>query len=120
MASTRNRNTLGNYKLEQKENKGTQNYCLYKNSPYGESYNTGLPGYGLLPGNLPRDKLSNNPVETESFLFGIGSTHMVTGPAPCFVPEINSLDQVNIYEPKKLIMPYPVVIDRNRPFPCPP
>jgi hypothetical protein len=118
MASTRNKNTIGNYALEQKSYKNNQTYCLYTNSQYGESYCTNLPGYGLLPGSLPRDKLSNNSVETESFLFGIGSTNLIE-PQPCFVPKMIDLQQVNIYTPKKLIMPQPLTMDPNRPFPCP-
>ena len=35
MASTRNRNTPGNYSLEQREYKQFENYTLYPNSQYG-------------------------------------------------------------------------------------
>jgi hypothetical protein len=118
MASTRNKNTIGNYALEQKSYKNNETYCLYTNSQYGESYSTNLPGYGLLAGSLPRDKLSHNAVETESFLFGIGSTNLIE-PKPCFDPRCIDLQQVNIYTPKKLIMPQALSMEPNRPFPCP-
>jgi hypothetical protein len=114
MASTRNRNTLGNYQLFLKENRDNALYTLNKEA--GVSYHTGLPGYGLLPGQLPRDTLSGNPVDTESFLFGINATNLVT-PRPCFVPQTQNLPSVNVYVPKPVVMPAPFVLDRNRPYP---
>ena len=49
MASTRNKNTPGNYCLEQREYKESSNYTLYPNSQYGAAYNTRLAGNGLNP-----------------------------------------------------------------------
>jgi hypothetical protein len=119
MASTRNRNTPGNYNLEQREFKQSANYTLYPNSQYGAAYNTRLPGNGLLPAQIPWNKLSYNAADTESFLFGINSTNLVN-PAPCFVPEINKLGSANIYEKGVTFVPEPLVIEKNqRPFPVP-
>jgi len=119
MASTRNRNTLGNYCIEQREYKQTENYTLYPNSQYDTAYNTRLPGNGLLPGQIPWNKLSYNSADTESFLFGINSTNLVK-PAPCFVPEITKLGSVNIYENQTTLIPEPLIIEKNqRPFPVP-
>jgi len=119
MASTRNRNTPGNYCLEQREYKQSANYTLYPNSQYGAAYNTRLPGNGLMPAQIPWNKLSYNAADTESFLFGINSTNLVT-PAPCFKPEITKLDSSNIYEKKPTFIPEPLVIEKNqRPFPVP-
>ena len=47
MASTRNKNTYGNYCLEQKQYSQNAQYTLYANSQYGEAYNTCLAGNGL-------------------------------------------------------------------------
>ena len=119
MASTRNRNTPGNYNLEQREYKQFENYTLYPNSQYGAAYNTRLPGNGLLPAQMPGNKLSYNAADTESFLFGISSTNLVN-PSPCFVPEITKLDSTNIYEKGSVFIPEPLVIEKNqRPFPVP-
>jgi len=119
MASTRNRNTPGNYCLEQRQFKQSETYTLYANSQYGSAYNTRLPGNGLLPAQIPWNKLSYNAADTESFLFGINSTNLVN-PAPCFVPEITKLSSANIYENKPVFMPEPLVIEKNqRPFPIP-
>jgi hypothetical protein len=119
MASTRNINTRGNYNLEQNQYKHSENYTLYPNSQYGSAYNTRWAGDGLLPGQIPGNKLSYNAPDTESFLFGINSTNLVN-PAPCFVPEIAKLDSVNVFEKKVVFIPEPLVLHKNqRPFPTP-
>jgi len=119
MASTRNRNTPGNYCLEQKQYNQFENYTLYPNSQYGSAYNTRLPGNGLLAGQVPWNKLSYNAADTESFLFGINSTNLVN-PAPCFTPEIAQLGTVNIFDKGATFIPEPLVIEKNqRPFPIP-
>jgi hypothetical protein len=119
MASTRNKNTPGNYCLENRQYSEFSNYTLYPNSQYGYAYNTSLPGNGLLPAQIPWSKLSYNPSDTESFLFGINSTNLVN-PAPCFVPEIAKLPSTNIFEKGVVFLPEPLVIEkRQRPFPLP-
>lgn len=117
MASTRNINTRGNYNLQQKQYNQFEHYTLYPNSQYGSAYNTRLPGNGLLPAQIPWNKLSYNAPDTESFLFGINSTNLVN-PAPCFVPEIAQLNSANIYDKGPVYIPEPLVIEKNqRPFP---
>lgn len=119
MASTRNKNTPGNYCLEQREFKSARQYTLYPNSQYGAAYDTRLPGNGLLPAQMPGNKLSHNSSDVESFLFGINSTNLVN-PAPCFVPELATLSSANIFEKGPVYVPEPLVIEKNqRPFPVP-
>ena len=119
MASTRNRNTSGNYSLEQKEYKQFENYTLYPNSQYGAAYNTRNPGNGLLPGQIPWNKLSYNAADTESFLFGINSTNLVN-PAKPLTPELKYLQSANIFKYEPVIMPIPQAIPKyQRPFPAP-
>ena len=119
MASTRNRNTPGNYCLEQRQYQHSSDYTLYPNSQYGAAYNTRLPGNGFLPAQIPWNKLSYNAADTESFLFGINSTNLVK-PAPCLVPELAKLNSANIYEKEPVFIPEPLVIEKNqRPFPIP-
>jgi hypothetical protein len=119
MASTRNINTPGNYNLEQREFKQSETYTLYPNSQYGAAYNTRLPGNGLLPAQIPWNKMSYNAPDIESFLLGINSTNLVN-PAPCFVPELAKLNSANIYEKGPVFIPEPLVIEKNqRPFPVP-
>ena len=119
MASTRNKNTSGNYCLEQREFAESSGYTLYPNSQYGAAYNTRLAGNGLNPGQIPWNKLSYNAADIESFLFGVNSTNLVN-PAPIFVPELAKIDSVNIYEKEPTFMPEPLVIQKNqRPLPIP-
>ena len=119
MASTRNRNTPGNYSLEQREYRQFENYTLYPNSQYGAAYNTRLPGNGLLPAQIPWNKLSHNAADTESFLFGINSTNLVN-PAPPLTPQLICLQTANVFKTKPVIMPIPQAIPKDqRPFPVP-
>lgn len=119
MASTRNRNTPGNYSLEQNEYARSNMYTLYPNSQYGAAYNTRLPGNGLLPAQIPWNKLSYNAPDVESFLLGINSTNLVN-PAPCFKPELAVLQSSNIFEKTHTLIPEPLVVEKNqRPFPIP-
>lgn len=119
MASTRNKNTFCNYELEQKKYRQFESYTSYPNSQYGAAYNTRLPGNGLLSGQIPWNKLSHNAADTESFLFGINSTNLVTQ-APTFVPEIAHLSSINIYEKGPVYLPEPLVIEKGqRPYSLP-
>jgi hypothetical protein len=117
MASTRNKNTPGNYCLDTKQNHRIESWQLYKNGGNGHAFDTRLPGNGLNPGQYPWDELSNNAADIESFLWGINSTNLVK-PASPLTPELKCLKSVNIYENKPIIMPIPQVINKNqRPFP---
>jgi hypothetical protein len=119
MASTRSKNTPGNYCLEEKEYQNSRNYTLYPNSQYGAAYDTRLPGTGLLPGQIPGNQMSKNAPDIESFLFGINSTNLVN-PAPVFTPELKNLCCANIYKKGPVYIPEPLVIEGNqRPFPVP-
>jgi hypothetical protein len=119
MASTRSKNTPGNYCLQQREYKGSREYTGYKNSAYGEAYSTKLPGNGLNPGQVPWNKMSYNPADIESFLFGINSTNLVN-PQPCFTPELKYLETANVFKKDKTYIPEPLVIEKGqRPFPIP-
>ena len=117
MASTRNKNTSGNYSLEQKQYIHSSQYTLYPNSQYGAAYDTKLAGNGLNPGQVPWNKLSQNSADIESFLFGVNSTNLVN-PAPIFCPELTKNDFFNIYEKTPVFIPEPLVVEKNqRPLP---
>jgi hypothetical protein len=119
MASTRNKNTPGNFCLHHRQNVQIEAWELYKNGANGYTYDTRLPGNGLNPGQFPCDTLSHNPTDIESFLFGINSTNLVN-PAPPLTPELKCLKTANIFESKPVILPIPQAIPKNqRPFPIP-
>jgi hypothetical protein len=113
MASTRNKNTPGNYCLEQREYAGSANYNLYKNSAHGTAYTTKLPGNGMNPAQIPWNQMSSNAPDIESFLFGIGSTNLVN-PAPTFVPRLTTLASSNLFEKTPVLVPEPLVIEKNQ------
>jgi hypothetical protein len=116
MASTRNKNTAGNYCLDQRQYSQIQNWALYENSSSGKAYDTKLAGNGFNPGQMPWSTLSHNPADIESFLFGINATNLVT-PAPCLTPELKCLGSANLFKKQDIIMPVPLVVPKNqRPF----
>ena len=53
MTSTRNKNTAGNYCLEQRQYANAQVHNLYINSSGGEACDTKLAGDGVLQGAMP-------------------------------------------------------------------
>ena len=119
MASTRNKNTPGNYCLDQRQNVGIESWQLYTNGANGLAYDTRLPGNGLNPGQLPWNTLSYNPADIESFLFGINSTNLVN-PAGPLRPELKTLETANFFEKGAILMPEPLAVEKKqRPFPAP-
>jgi hypothetical protein len=119
MASTRNKNTPGNYCLDQKQYTDSSAWTLYANGANGEAHDTRLAGNGLNPGQLPWTTLSYNSADIESFLFGINSTNLVS-PAPCFAPELKCLKTANVFKMPDVIMPIPLTVPKGqRPFPLP-
>lgn len=125
MASCRNKNTIGDYHLQQRNYALSQNYTLYEHSQYGTAAHTAMPGNGLMPGAIPWTQLSSNPADTESFLFGIGSTNLTKPRPPPFVPQIKDYcgKQANLYSNTGIssnvtLIPKPLVIPNNqRPYP---
>jgi hypothetical protein len=111
MASTRNKNTPGNFCLFLKQNYGIEDWQLYKHGGNGIAYDTRLPGNGLNPAQIPWNQLSHNAVDIETFLFGINSTNLVN-PAPPLTPELKCLKSANVYESKPVIMPVPQAIPK--------
>jgi|TARA_B110000285_G_scaffold222712_1_gene277229 hypothetical protein len=111
MASTRNRNTNGDYNLEQSQNNRTFENLTYTH--YGVSSQTHLPGNGLLQGRIGSDSLSFNAADIESQLRGIGSTNLVENKTP-IEPRIKTLVPLNIYERSKIQLPEPLVIENGQ------
>jgi len=107
MASTRNKNTPGNYSAEQWSLGEQINYNTYKN--YGVAQTTHFPGDGLLQGRVAPQQLSNNSCDIESQLFGIGSTNLVN-PLPPVVPEIKPLNSLAVMDKIPLIIPGDLVV----------
>lgn len=113
MSSTRNKNTEGNYQLEQRKNVNQSDYSTY--IPYGLPNVSYHPGDGILGAKTSRDELSYNACDIESKLFGIGSTNLET-PQPLLYPKLRELNSLNIYEKQNIILPEPLVVDKNRAY----
>ena len=119
MASTRNKNTPGNYCQDQRQNTQTESWQLYTNGANGLAYDSRLAGNGLNPGQMPWSTLSYNPVDIETFLFGIGSTNLVQ-PVKPLRPELKCLSSANVFKKQDIIMPVPLAVSKTqRPFPLP-
>ncbi len=114
MASTRNINYPGNYCAEQWSYNKQSAYSTYKD--YAFANQTLLPGDGLLGARIPETELAGNPKDIESFLFGIGSTNLVTVQAPVH-PELRPLETMkclSIMNKVPLIMPKDLVVQNDQ------
>ena len=118
MASSSNKNTPGNYQVEQRAFEQQIQYST--NKEYAFASSTYMSGFGTNPGQLPNTELAKNPNDIESFLFGIGATNLVDPQGPVKaeirnIPELSMLDRrVPLIMPKELIIP-----NNQRPFPVP-
>lgn len=104
MASTRNKNTPGNYALEKNAYLKRHTSIMYTHSPQGQAYQTNLPGDGLLPARIAASNLSENSCAVESYLFGIGSTNLET-PQPPLQFKPNPLYSLHVMEKTPMVMP---------------
>lgn len=111
MASTRNLNTPGDYCMEQWSFGKQSSYCTYKE--YAFASPTLLAGDGLLQGRIPETELAGNSKDIESFLFGIGSTNLVSPQAPV-KPELKFIPSLAIMNKVPLIMPANLVVQNNQ------
>jgi len=115
MASTSNRNTPGDYKLELK---AYNDICGYSTMPsYGIPQKPLMAGDGLLAGHMSYDQLAHNGKDIESYLFGIGSTNLID-PKPMIDPQYKQPKSLNIIDRIPLIIPAPLTVQPNqRPYP---
>ena len=111
MASTRNKNSLGNYKLETNAYQNSIQFMTYE--PAVKPVVPLLAGDGLLAGRMASNTLSKNACDVESQLFGIGATNLVT-PFTEVVPQYTSRKSLNIIEKIPLLMPEPLVVRKDQ------
>jgi hypothetical protein len=119
MASTKNKNTAPNYCLQQRQFRDNMSHIMYENSQNGKAYFNSLPSLGFNPTYMSREEFSKNSVDIESNLFGINSTNLVDPQEPV-KPNMIHLPEVKYFDRIPLIMPTPLIVERNqRPFPVP-
>lgn len=106
MASTRNKNTIENYKLEKRQYERNQNYNL----SFGGIINEKLAGNGILPGKL---SITLDGIDAESSLRGIGSTNLEFSREQ-YIPKRIIKEEVSLYDKKPVYIPRPLIIDKNQ------
>jgi len=103
MASTRNKNTRADFKIEQNVQNLARNYVAFES-------------VGILPTKMSREHFARNSVDIESALFGINSTNLVDPQAPV-VPQLKQLPEVKFFDRMAMFMPEPLVVEKAaRPF----
>jgi len=113
MSSTRNKNTPGDYLLEQRSNDAGCDYSTYENSSYGKATKTYYAGDGLLPGRIAPTNLSYNACDIESQLFGIGSTNLVQTKR-LVEPDFKTIKSLNMIDKLPVFVPEDLVVDNNQ------
>lgn len=113
MASTRNKNDVGNYAAEQYSIVEQRENLLYLHQSNGHAYSTHLAGDGLLSGKMGSMNLSYNYTDIDSYLKGIGSTNLVTPAAPV-EPQIKEIPFLSIIDRMPLLVPEPLTPMRNQ------
>jgi hypothetical protein len=116
MASTCNKNSPGDYKMEQDRFRNKMDYLTDKNNNYGVPTQTHFAGDGLLMGRIASENLAHNACDIESYLRGTGLTNLVN-PAPKLQPDIKPYQSLSIIDRMQLIMPEPLIVHKDqRPY----
>lgn len=110
MASTRNRNTPGDYKLEKNAYQKTCNYNTYES--YGVPTASYYPGIGIAGSKIAKTELSHNSCDIESNLFGIGLNNLET-PQPIYIPSLKTLQNLDFADRVPFYMPKPLSVDTS-------
>jgi len=114
MASTRNKNTPGDYRLEKDSMICQRNYLT--NTTFALPTQSYHPGDGLLGAKTSRTVLSSNACDIESTLFGIGANNL-ENPKPSVMPQLKTLQSLSVMNKTPLILPTVVEISgANRPM----
>ena len=108
MASTRNKNTPGNYALEKKQYIRRHQEVMYTHASQGQAHTRNFAGNGLLMGKMAGRDLASNDTEIESALFGIGSTNL-ENPLPKVEPMIHNHKSLNVIDRIPVFLPSPHV-----------
>lgn len=116
MSSTRNKNTRGDYILEQRQNLYIGGYNTNIDSARPET--TYFAGDGLIMGRIAPTNLSFNSIDIESQLYGIGSTNLVVSKSKVDLDaknpkSLNIANRLTTYVPPDFVVeggqrPYPL------------
>lgn len=110
--STQNRNNAAEYECEQRQNSDILNYQTFK--PYTKTDVNYYFSIGSVP-QTPREHLSHNSVDTESFLRNIGSSNLVKPRGEHINLDRSPARQDGLfYDTSNVIMPQPLVVLKNQ------
>lgn len=115
MASTRNKNTQGDYYLQTRENALILQTTTYEHGAQGRSrapYHAG-DGIHAAP-RMTYLELSENGVDIESYLHGTGSTNLVNPAKEPFQPQLKQLKSLCLYKKNPTILPTPLVVEKDQ------
>ena len=105
MASTRNRNTHNDYKLETRLNESFHDYRVY--SGYGVNKQPAYFIDGII-GNMHSSNFTSNSVDVESMLRGIRATDL-EGESFKVNPEYKKIKELSYFERVPLYLPEPFI-----------
>jgi hypothetical protein len=117
MASTRNKNTLIDYSLQQRLNQESQQYNMYLNGASGTPINVYIAGNGLGNSHIRGRQQATNQVDIESFLRGTGTVDLTKGIYKQLTPDLVCVPSLNLFVQEPVIMPLPLTLQANRPWP---
>ena len=109
MASTRNKNSIGDYQHEIRSYTNASNYMTYEQA--GKAPTNHFAGDGLLMGRMAAENLSSNACDIESQLFGIGSTNLVN-PQKQTQPKFHDVKSLNMIDRLPMVIPEPLLLKR--------
>jgi hypothetical protein len=114
MASTRNKNTVGNYCDQQRQLQKQEDWFM-RNYKF-ENPRPAYPCAGINVQHVPWNELAGNPVDIETYLYGISANNFVN-PLPPLVPELKTFNNISFFETPKLFIPVlPPYLHGQRPF----
>jgi len=103
-----------NYNLEKSNTEKLLRENLYLHSSSGRPISECIPSLGYMPSHISREALSNNSIDIESQLRGIGSSNLET-PCEPVIPNIINLELRDFFDREQnIIMPYPMVYENNQ------
>ncbi len=117
MSFTNNYHTRENYNLAKKRDEKLIEYRFFENSPNGPAHSTFLQGNGLSIAKLPPQFLSNNHIDIESSLKGIGSNNFVDDSfVKNFRPSLKKNTHLHVYQHEPIHIQPIHVLPNQRPF----
>jgi len=114
MAGTRNKNMYSDFCVEQNARQKQEDWLM--NSTSCIHHKPAFPCAGINVQKFPSTLLSNNPVDIESNLYGIGANNYIFPTKP-FSPDLLELSNVSFFPTPKVYIPIlPTLLQNQRPF----